>query len=183
MVTLHKVLAQIFGKRCHRQAKVAGQFYLVFSGPVQIRHFIAGPQIGAGIFMARQAPIHAQGLGLIYPFHVVHLTVTHQATDAGVDVGGMIKIDIIGQFINLFPGNWHTRHFRVSGTVTISKPLKLGTIRGNLGVTVHAGLRRWNGSKRGPFNIGMTVFAINTELTGVKSVAECHGLNGLVADV
>ena len=159
MVPIHEILAEIFGQRGHSQAEIGSQFYLVFSRPVQIRHFIAGPQVGAGIFMARQAPIHTQGFGLIHPFHVIDLTVAYQATDTRVDMGRVVKIDIVRQFIDLFPGNWHTRHFWVTGAVTISKPLELGAIGGNLGVTVHTGLRRWNGGKGGPFNVRMTIFA------------------------
>ena len=55
--------------------------------------------------MAFQAPTHAVWLGVVYYFHVIHMTVACHATDAPVHVNCMVEINIVGGLVNPDPGH------------------------------------------------------------------------------
>ncbi len=53
--------------------------------------------------MAFQTPTHAVWFGVVDYFHVIHMAVTSNATDASVHVNRMIEVNIIGGLVNSNP--------------------------------------------------------------------------------
>ena len=71
--------------------------------PIQVGDFIQRPEARGGVAMAVQAKRHAQRLGMIDLVHVIDLPVAFHATDAAVDMDGMVEIDVIGHLVDLHP--------------------------------------------------------------------------------
>lgn len=59
--------------------------------------------------MALQAKGHAEGLCLPHLIHFVNVAMTMHATDAAVNVHGVIEVNEIRHFVDLHPGNGFAR--------------------------------------------------------------------------
>src|SRR5690242_13583362 len=95
---------------------------------------------------------------------------TGRAADAFVDMNAVVEIDIVGQVVDPRPFN------RFARACALSDRLQVRAVRPNLRVAIHAGLRRWDSSRRGSLNRCMTVAAVNAVVSSVVLVAELHWL-------
>src|SRR3954454_13751766 len=74
--------------------------------PSKVRDFVGRANLGGRIAMAIQAEGHAERLGVVNFIHLVDLRMALNATDAAVDVNGMIEIDEIRDAVDLHPFDW-----------------------------------------------------------------------------
>ena len=145
--------------------------------PFELRDQIRIPNMRRRISMAFKTPTHAECFVLIHDFHGVDATVTFDATDATVHMGGVIEVGVVGQIMRSDPLHWH------SGFIAFmqwSKQLALGV---NLRMTVHACLRGRNRSGCGVLDRVVTVSAVHAQLTCMQAVAERHRLRRHVPDI
>ncbi len=162
---------------------VLGGFLEPFLGEVLVRvpskvgDFIQGAQVRSGIAMAVEAKGHVEGLHLVDFFHVINLAVAMDATDAAVHVGGVIEVSIVGQAMNLEPGNG------LAGLGAFADQGQTGVVFENLVVAVHAGGGSGDIGIPGFFNRAVAVTTVHAHLADVDRVRKSHGLNGLIADV
>ena len=85
-----------------------------FGLPAEVGDPVRRTQFQFGMAMALEAKRHAEGLGMIHLIHPVNPSVALDATDAAVDVDGVIEIDEVRQLVNLHPGN------RPAGRIALS---------------------------------------------------------------
>src|SRR6188768_4075619 len=127
--------------------------------------------------MAVQAPAHAERFVLVDLFHLIDPTVTADAADAAGHVGAVVEVGVVGEVVDLHPLDGFAR------LITLTDWSELRARRPNLAVTVHAGLRRWDGRVRTVLDRVVAVTAIDAELPRVQRVAVRNWLLGHVADV
>ena len=116
--------------------------------------------------MTVQAPLHAQGLRLVDHAHLVDRTVTAVATHASVYVDGMVEIGVVGQSMNLHPGN------RLAGFPAFSKGCQAGAVGEDfsLSMAVDASLGRREVGMSSNFHKAVAVTAIHAQLFDVQCV-------------
>src|SRR6056297_740070 len=78
---------------------------LTFKFPVQLGHELFRAEMRLGVAVAFNTPRHRQLLVLINHFHLIDSTMAGLATDARVDVRGMIEIDKFRQVVNSLPSH------------------------------------------------------------------------------
>ena len=144
--------------------------------PVQVGDLVEWPKVILRSAMAFETPAHALGFGVIDDFHVVHLTVTGDATDSPVHMHGMVEVDVIRCLVDSDPGN------RISRFPGFADGGKLRTEGLDLGVTVHAGLGSGNVGVGGFLDAGMTVATVHAQLVDMEGMIEGHRLRRLVTD-
>ena len=127
--------------------------------------------------MAVKAPRHAERLFLFHHFHLPDVPVTADATDPGVQMGGMAEIDVVGEIMHPDPFD------RGAGRETLLHDLELVTRPLHDLVAVDAGLRGGDVGHRRLFDPGMAVAAVHSEITGVHLVAEGNRLDRTIADI
>ena len=133
--------------------------------------------MGARVAVAIETPTHAEGRHLRDDLHLVDAAVARNATDSCRHVHVMGEVSVVGKLVNANPAH---------------RPAGLGAFpnrREHLAVpldglmTVHARLRGRNVRNGRDLDRGVTVSAIETQLTDVEFVAVRDGLNGTVAHV
>ena len=82
---------------------------LTIRHPVEVKNFIHWTNKRFGVAVAIQAKFHTVGFGMVNSFHLVHLTMTLEATNATIDMNGMIEEHIVRSLVNTYPGDWFTR--------------------------------------------------------------------------
>ena len=60
-----------------------------------------------------QAPAHAVGLGVIDDLHVVDVSVTSDTANAAIHVHRMVKVNVVGRFVNSNPGGRDCRFSKI----------------------------------------------------------------------
>ena len=143
---------------------------------VQVGNLVRRTHARGGIAMAVQAEAHAQRFGVIDLVHLVDRAMALDATDAAVDVDGMVEIDVIRHFVDLHPGDGLARRR------AFPYQLQLGAVLQDLVVTVHAGRSGRDVGIPGLFHRAVAVAAIQAELVGMNRVRKGHRLNGLITD-
>src|SRR6185437_4793530 len=86
--------------------------------------------------MALQTEKHIQRLYLPHLEHLVYATMTAHATDARIDVGAVVEVDIIRELVNPDPLD------RLPRGIAFADFFKQRAIRFHLRVAVHANLGR-----------------------------------------
>ena len=107
-----------------------------------IRHLGCWHEVFFRIAVASEAPRHLHCHGLIGHWHLIDPSMAAYTRHAAIYVGAVIKINVIGNACDLFPGN------RTMELSAISDRLQHFGIRPNLGVAGHAGLR-WGNTRVG----------------------------------
>lgn len=143
--------------------------------PGQVGDLVLRPQLQFGVAMALETEGHAEGLGVINLVHLVDPAVAFDATDAPVDVDGVVEIDEVGQLVDLDPGNG------LAALGALAHQLQTRIILEHLVVAVHAGGTGRDVREPGFLDAGMAVTAIDPELARVGGVRKSDGLNGLIA--
>ena len=170
---------------------VLGELLLVPVGrwlPIQLGHELFGPQVFVGVFVACDAPGHRQLLVLVHDFHLVDATVAADATDARIDVGGVVEKDVFGQIVDSFPLH------ALAGFPAFLNRLQVHTVRPNRRqcrlalfvlrtVTIDARCRRRNRGVCGLENRVVTISTIQFQLAGVNRMAERNRLLWLVTNI
>ena len=111
---------------------------------------------------------------MLHFIHLIHAPMAFHATDAAADMYGMVKIDVLGNLVDLHPGNGGI----IGGAV--AHDLQAGIILKHLIVAVHARRGAGQVGKPGFFHAIMAVAAVHTQLPRMNAVRERHGLHGLV---
>ena len=73
--------------------------------PVEVGDLVERAEVVFGGTMAFETPSHAVRFGVVNDFHMVHMSVTGDAADAAIHVNGMVKVNVIGRFMNSHPRN------------------------------------------------------------------------------
>jgi len=150
---------------------------VAWRSPSHVRDFFHRAEVRFGVTMAVQTPAHAEWLVLVDLFHLVHPTVTTHSANAAGHVGAMVEVSVVRQVVNLHPLDG------LAGRVALADQRKLGAIRPNLGVAVHARLGRGNGGVRAVLDRVVAVPAVDAQLTRMQRVAVRDRLFGHVADI
>ena len=123
-----------------------------------------------------QAPAHAVGLSVIDDLHVVDVSVTSDTANAAIHVHRMVKVNVVGSFVNSNPGDG------IAGFPRFPNGTEFGALRFNLRVTVHTSLCARHVGVRRFLNTGVAVATIHSKLIDVKRVIKGDRLRGLVAN-
>jgi len=126
--------------------------------------------------MTLETPAHALRFVLPDNGHFVDLAVATDAANTAIHVGGVIKVGVVGNVVDLDPRD------RNAGGPAVADRLELGVVLGDLRVTGHTRLRVRNIGVAADFDEAMTEAAIETELADMDVVLESDGLRGLIAD-
>src|SRR4029077_606780 len=137
---------------------------------VDAKHRVTWSHVLLGIAVAVEAPFHLQGLRLPHQRHAIDLSVTRRAAHTLVHVDAVIEIDEVGQIVHARP-----LYGFPCGEARAHR-LEVRTVRKNLGVAVHAGLRRWNAGEARILDRRVAVAAINAVPPNVTLVAELDRL-------
>lgn len=136
------------------------------SGPVEVVYIFWSTDFFLGSAMALETESHAEGFGMVDFFHFVNFPMAVNATDAAVDVHSMVKVDVVGGFMNLHP--------RDRGSLIVGFPdeFQLGILGENLVVAIHTGRGGWDIGEPGCLHTIMAIAAIQTQLIGVDGMGE-----------
>src|SRR5579862_8666401 len=107
--------------------------------------------------MAIKTELHLQRRGLIHQGHLIDRPVAVIAAYALTNVNAVVEVNVVRQLIDPRPLQ------RTSGTETLTHRFEIGGICPDLSVTVNAGLRRRNSSKRRLLDRSVAITAINTK--------------------
>jgi len=131
-----------------------------------VEHLIAWPQIFFWSTMTIEAPLHLQRSVLIHQRHAVNRPVASVAADTLVDMNAVVEINVVGQLVHASPLQ------RFAGSETFPHGLEQSRVGPDLGMAVHAGLRRRNAGKTGILYRSVAVAAINSQASHMMLVAE-----------
>ena len=120
--------------------------------------------------MARNAPLHLQGVLLIDGRHIVDLPVARRAPDPFCDVDTVVEVNEFRQIVYAFPFD------RFVIAEARSHGLKVRAVRPDLAMAVHAGLRRRHPRRGSRLDRGVAISTVNAVIPGVMLVTELHGL-------
>jgi len=131
-----------------------------------------------GRTVAVQTPLHAEGLGLIDHAHLIDGAMAAIAAHTTVHMDGVVEVGVVGQTVNLHPGN------RLAGLPAFTHGSEARAIGKDLALsmTVNTGLRGRKIRVGGHFDEAMAVAAIHPKLLDMQGVGEGHGLVRLIAD-
>jgi hypothetical protein len=131
-----------------------------------------------GRAVAIKAPLHAERLGLVDLVHLVDRPVAAVAADSAVHMDRMIEVGVVGQSVNLHPGD------RLARLPALADRSETGAVRKDLAVavTVDAGLSGGKVRVAGNLDKAMAVTAIHPELLHMEGVGEGHRLIRLITD-
>src|ERR1700686_2633126 len=73
--------------------------------PIELRHQFHWTNVGRGIAVALQAKAHVERLFLMHFDHLIDAAVAAHAAYARRDMSLMVKINKVGQAMDLYPGN------------------------------------------------------------------------------
>ena len=149
--------------------------------------------------MTLQAEGHAERLGMVHFFHLINPTMAFDATDAPVDVNGVVEIHVIGCLVNTNPGNGisGTEHsvtvqvfafrkesvpVRVFAKIRFANGLEQRGIRLDILMTRHANVGGRDACVRRLVDRVVTIPAVQAQLAGMKLVIVGYGLRGLIPD-
>src|SRR5271165_1799168 len=139
-------------------------------GPVKLGDEIGRAQIRSWVSVAFEAETHVKRLDLLHLNHLVDAAMATDATDSCRNVRTVIKVDVVGQTVNLDP-----RHGLSS---RIALPDRLQQRAGGLNpcMTIHTSFGGGNGRKRCLVNRVMAVIAIHAKVACMEFVAVGHRL-------
>ena len=120
--------------------------------------------------MTLKAPFHLQRGGLPHERHAIDSSVAGRTTDPFIDVDTVVEIGEIRQVMNARPLQ---RFVRSPG---FADRLKVWTVEPDLRVAIHTGFDRGNARRRGGFNRGVAIPAIDADAADVVLVGKLHGL-------
>jgi hypothetical protein len=125
-----------------------------------------------------ETPFHAQGLCLIDNAHLIHRTVTAVTAHTPVHMDSMVEIGVVGQAVNLHPGN------RLTGLPTLPNRSETRAVGKDFTCTVavNTGLCGREIRMGGNLHKAVTVSTVHTELFNMEGVGKGNGLIGLIAD-
>lgn len=144
--------------------------------PIEIVNGFEWPDVLLRIAVALQAKCHTQRLGMVNHFHLVDLAVALDATDAAVDVGGVIEIDVVRGGVNSDP--WD----RITGFIASPHGCQCGTVHLDQTVAAHAGVGWWDVGVCSAVDMGVAVAAVHPQLIHVKGMAKGNRLRRSIAD-
>ena len=124
--------------------------------------------------VAFEAEGHAERLGVADLVHLVDAAVAFEATDAAVDVDGMVEVNEARQLVNLDPGH------RLAALGALANQLQARIVLEHLIVTVHAGGTGGDIGEPGLLDAGVAVAAIHSQLAGMRRVRKRHRLDRLI---
>ena len=127
--------------------------------------------------MTFQAPAHVERLAELDHFHFRDIAVTRNTTHPGIDMGRVIEVSIVRKVVHANPLD------RLAGHKTRPHQRQAVTVRVDHVVAVHTGSRRWNIGMSLTLNTGMTVAAIDSEITSVYPMTVRHRLHRTIAHV
>src|SRR5437660_2711413 len=78
---------------------------IAIGNPIELSYQFGGPNVGSRIAVALQAHGHVERLLLVDLHHLVDPTVAADAAYARCDVRAVVKIDVVGQDVDLLPWN------------------------------------------------------------------------------
>jgi len=120
--------------------------------------------------MAIQAPTHSQGRSLKDKLHLIDRAMTGGAANAFVHVNAVIEVDVVGQAVDLDPLN------RLVAAKAFSNGFQIADIVEENGMAIHAGFGGGNACVGGTFHAGVTVAAVDTDVSDMVLVAKLDGL-------
>ena len=128
--------------------------------------------------MAVEAPLHAERLGLIDLRHLVHRPMAAVAADAAIHVDCVVEVSVIGQAVDLHPGD------RLARLPALADRSETRAVREDFPftMTVDTGLGVREIGVAGHLDETMTVATIHAELLHVESVGKGNRLVRLIAD-
>ena len=146
--------------------------------PVHVKDLRGRAEEILGGTMAIEAPLHAERFRLVDHAHLIHRTMAAVTTNAAVHMDGMIEIGVVGQAMDLHPGN------RLTGIPAVADRGKTRTVRQNLALTmaIDTGLGGRQVGMAGDLDEAVTITAIHSQLLYVKGMGEGNRLVRLVAD-
>ena len=103
--------------------------------PGQVSDFTHGAEGILGLTVALKAKRHAEGLVVMNLDHLVDAAMALDATDAPVDVNGMVEIDVVRCLVDAYPGYGCPG---VEGSITV-QVLALGKLAVLVGVLAEIG--------------------------------------------
>jgi hypothetical protein len=139
-------------------------FFLGFSFwmPSKVKYMFNRPYVLFWISVTIQAKSHTVGLSVLNFLHLVHSTMTFNAANSTIHMGCVVKINIIGSFVNLDPLN------RITSGVTFTNWGELGRITFDNVVATHTGAGRWHVGVLGLRDVSVTEAAIE-----IKAILSC----------
>jgi hypothetical protein len=143
--------------------------------PKQVRRFCCWAKMRLRMSMTGETPTHTEGFLMFNDPHLVDLAMAAHATDATVDMQGMIEEGVVWQAMHAFP---------FDGEAFVKTRTHFGEQRAggfNCAVTIHADLCVRNGGVRRLLDVRMTVNTRHAQRTGVKFMRKWHWLFGRVA--
>ena len=161
---------------------------LAFGFPVEFGHELDRAKMWIRVAVALNAPCHRQLFGLINRFHLVDAPMASLATDARIDVHGVVEVNELGQIMHPCPCH------APPGFPTLVNRGQLGafgthrrqgchTLVVGRTVAVDTGRRRGNRRVCRVKDGVVTVAAVHLQLACVNRMAEGHRLLGLIAHV
>jgi len=127
--------------------------------------------------MAIEAPTHGQRLIHADNFHLIDAPVATSATHPGREVHAVVEKRVVGQLVHPHPAHGIAR------IPALPKRRKLGRVGAHNRVTTHARLCRWNHRLLRTLDIGVTIAAVDSELTRVKAMTIRNRLLRAVANL
>jgi len=100
---------------------------------------------------------------MIHLIHPVNPSVALDATDAAVDVDGVIEIDEVRQLVNLHPGN------RPAALGAFTDQRQTRIVLEHLAVAIHTGRTGRDIGEPRFLDTGVAIAAIDSELAGVRA--------------
>jgi hypothetical protein len=120
--------------------------------------------------VASEAPFHLERIFLVNGWHIVDLPMTGRAADAFRYVNTVIEVRKLWKIVDALPLD------RFVFTETCTDRFEIRTIRPDLAVTIHTGLRRRHSGRSRRFYRRVAVTAIDSIVTNVVLVAELNRL-------
>ncbi len=136
--------------------------------PLHVEDLLPGPNLFFRCLMAIQAPAHVERMSLPYKGHLINGTVAGRTADTLLNMNAVIKKDEIGQLIDSFP----MKRFLTGEALTNWR--QHGRIGPHARMAGHAGFGWRDSCKRGFFNRGMAIAAIQSQPCNVVLMTKGH---------
>jgi len=145
--------------------------------PVELGHQFHRPNPRRRIFMTGEAESHVERLFLMNFDFLIDAPVAFDAAHSRRDVRLVVKIDEVGEPVNLNPRN------RLAGRETLPDHFEARAGRLDLGVAVHAGLRGRDCGVGGFVDRIVTIEAVQAQLARMQFMAVRYRLDRLIPGI
>src|SRR5579872_1843712 len=129
--------------------------------PVELRYQLGRPNIGRRVAMARQAHGHVERLLLVDLHHLIDAAVAAHTTYTGRDMGAMVKIDVVGHYVDFFPRN------RLAGLVGLPHQFQARALVLDLLMAAHAYFGSGDGRVGSAIDRIVAIETVHAELSGM----------------